>query len=117
VLVVVSVAAGLALALGVWAGVFAVLDRAVVLRQLIFGGVVEAALVVQLVVVAVAQLGGRTVGEPWTLWGYLVVVLMLLPAAAAWALAERTRWSSVVLVVAAVAVAVMQLRVWQVWSA
>ena len=35
------------------------------------------------------------------LWGYVLTQLFILPIAAAWAFAERTRWSSVVLVVAA----------------
>ncbi|MEE6274433.1 hypothetical protein [Georgenia wangjunii] len=107
----------LAAVLGAWAVVFAVRDRAVVLRQLILGGVVEAALVVQMVVMAVGQARGHAVEDPWTLWGYVVVALILLPVAAAWALAERTRWSSVVLLVAAFSIAVMEVRVWQEWVA
>ncbi len=109
--------AGLAGVLALWAALFAVRDRAVILRQLIAGGVVEAAILVQMVVAGIGQAGGHPVADPWTLWGYLVVALMVLPLAAAWALADRTRWSSVVLVVAAFTVAVMELRVWQVWSA
>lgn len=41
--------------------------------------------------------------------------LLLLPAAGWWALLDRSRWSSVVLVVAAFAIAAMQLRIWQLW--
>ena len=51
-----------------------------------------------------------------TFWGYLVTALLLLPVAAAWAFAERTRWSSVVLLVAALTVAVMEWRLVQVWT-
>ncbi|MEE6281211.1 hypothetical protein [Georgenia sunbinii] len=102
--------------LAVWALAFAIADRAVVLRQLIGGGVVVAALVVQAVVAGVLQAGGTSVSDPLTLWGYLVVSILLLPIAAVWAFADRTRWSSVVLVVAAVAIIAMELRIWQVWS-
>ncbi len=114
VVVLVSV---LAAALGVWALAFAIADRAVILRQLIAGGVVEAALVVQGVVLAAHQLGGTEVAEPVTLWGYLLVALLLLPGAAVAAFVERTRWSSIILAVAAVTILVMELRMWQLWQA
>lgn len=109
--------AALAGVLAAWALAFAITDRAVVLRQLIGGGVVLAALVVQAVVVAVLQLGGTEVSDPVTVWGYIIVAILLLPGAAVWAFADRTRWSSVVLVIAAVAIMGMELRIWQVWSA
>lgn len=109
--------AALAGALALWALAFAISDRAVVLRQLIGGGVVLAALLVQAVVAAVLQLGGAEVADPVTLWGYLIVAMLLLPGAAVWAFTDRTRWSSVVLVIVAVAIMGMELRIWQVWSA
>ena len=49
-------------------------------------------------------------------WGYVLTELILLPVAAAWAFAERSRWSSVVLLVAALTVAFLQLRMVQVWT-
>jgi hypothetical protein len=117
VLPVVVIVSVLAAALGVWALVFAVTDRAVVLRQLIAAGVVEGALVVQGLVIAIEQLTGTVVADPVTLWGYLLVALLLLPGAAVAAFAERTRWSSVVLVVAALTIVIMELRMWQLWQA
>ncbi|WP_152190436.1 hypothetical protein [Georgenia satyanarayanai] len=114
---VVLVVSALAAALGVWALVFAVQNRAVVLRQLIAGGVVEGALVVQGLVIAVEQVGGSLGSDPVLLWGYLLVAMMLLPGAALAAFVERTRWSSVVLVVAAFTIIVMELRMWQLWQA
>ena len=111
--VLVSVlAAGLAL----WAAVFALRDRAVVLRQLWGGAVVEGALLLQVVVALVWTARGDGPADAVTFWGYLVTALLLLPIAAAWAFAERTRWSSVVLLVAAVTILVMQWRLVQVWS-
>jgi hypothetical protein len=38
------------------------------------------------------------------------------PLAAAWAFAERTRWSSVVLAGAALVVAFLELRLLQIWG-
>ncbi|TRW46838.1 hypothetical protein [Georgenia yuyongxinii] len=103
--------------LGLWALWFAVVGRAVILRQLIAGGVVEVAIVAQLVVAFIGVARGYELAEPWTFWGYVVTALFLLPVAGVWALADRTRWSSVVLVVACLAILAMQARVWQVWSA
>lgn len=105
-----------ALALSGWAAWFAVTDRAVVLRQLLGAAVVEALLVVQLLVAAVLISTGSPDIEVWELWGYLVTVLLILPFAAAWAFAERSRWSSVVLVVAALTVVFLEWRLVQIWS-
>lgn len=115
---VVSAFVVMALALGLagWAGWFALRDRAVVLRQLVGGGVVEVALVAQGVVAAVAVLAGHSLVEAATFWGYLVVALLVLPLAAVWALVERTRWSSVVLVVGCLTIVVMEVRMMQVWN-
>ncbi len=105
-----------ALALAGWAGWFAARDRAVVLRQLWGAAVVEGLMVVQAVVAGIRHATGTAPAEPAVFWGYVVTQLVLLPAAALWAFAERTRWSSVVLLVAAVAVAFLQLRLDQTWG-
>ncbi len=52
-----------------------------------------------------------------SLWGYLVTVLLILPFAALWAFAERTRWSSVVLAIAALTVMFLEYRLLQIWGA
>ena len=106
----------LAVALAAWAAVFAVRDRAVVLRQLWGGAVVEGGLVLQGLVALVLTVRGEGPADAVTFWGYLVTALLLLPIAAAWAFAERTRWSSVVLLVAALTVLVMQWRLVQIWA-
>ncbi|MPV37646.1 hypothetical protein [Georgenia subflava] len=103
--------------LGLWAAWFAVRGRPVIFKQLLAGGVVEAALVVQGVVALVGVVGGHPLAEPWTYWGYLVTALFLLPVAAVWAMADRTRTSSIALVVVCVAILAMQARMWQVWTA
>lgn len=105
-----------ATAQALWAAWFVVRDRPVVLRQLWGGAVVEGLLLVQVVVAAVLLWTGShdiAVGE---LWGYLVTVLLILPFAAAWAFAERTRWSSVVMVVAALTVVFLEWRLVQIWT-
>ena len=103
-------------ALTVWAAWRAVTDKAVILRQLLAGAVVEGLLLVEIVVAAVASARGEGPADVATFWGYLVTSLVLLPVAAAWAFAERRRWSSVVLVVAGLTVAFLQYRLVAVWG-
>lgn len=110
---VAMVACGL---LALWAAFFALRDRAVILKQLIAGGVVVALLLVQAIAAVVELTGGRELVEPAVFWGYLVVALLLLPAGAVVAIAERTRWSSVALVVIALSLLVMESRILQLWS-
>ena len=88
--------------LGLWATWFAIRDRPVIFKQLVAGGVVEASLVAQVVVAVAGTAAGHRLAEPWTFWGYLVTALLLLPVAAVWAMADRTRTSSVALLVIAV---------------
>jgi len=108
--------AALCLALAGWALWFVVRDRAVILRQLWGGAVVEAVLVVQAVVAGVLAATGSPDVDGVLLWGYVLTQLLILPIAAAWAFAERTRWSSVVLFVAALTVAFLELRLLQIWG-
>ncbi len=105
------------LALATWALVFVVRDRAVILRQLFGAAVVEGIMLVQAVVAAVlAVTRGHALDGP-LFWGYTVTALVLLPIAAAWAFAERSKWSSVVLMVAALTVGFLSFRLWQIWGA
>ncbi|MEN0129664.1 MAG: hypothetical protein AAGC49_09510 [Brevundimonas sp.] len=106
----------LSLALASWATWFVVVDRAVILRQLWGGAVVEAALLVQAVIAAIVLVTGDHELSAGLFWAYVVAQLVVLPIAAAWAFAERTRWSSVVLLVASLTVAFLELRLWQIWE-
>ncbi|WP_024288020.1 hypothetical protein [Cellulomonas sp. KRMCY2] len=110
------VVAVLALLLAGWATVRTIRDQPVVLRQLWGAAVVEAALLIEVVIAVVLAVNGTTPADVPTFWGYLVTTLVILPVAAAWAFAERTRWSSVVLLVAALTVAFLQYRLLQVWA-
>ncbi|MFC8923998.1 hypothetical protein [Cellulosimicrobium sp. NPDC057127] len=116
VLALLLVVVATSLALAAWAVVFVVQDRAVVLRQLWGGAVVEGLLLVQGVVLAVLGATGTAPSDPVLLWGYYVTALVILPVAALWAFAERSRWSSVVLAVAALTVAFLEWRLWQIWN-
>lgn len=109
--------AAVCVALAGWAAWFVARDRAVVLRQLWGAAVVEGLLVVQAVVAGVLAVTGSPDVDAALFWGYVVTQAVVLPLAAAWAFAERTRWSSVVLLVAALTVAFLEYRLLQIWGA
>lgn len=77
---------------------------------------VELTLVIQIVVSIVAPFAGNhPTGSTLEFWIYLVSAAIIPPLAILWGLVERTRWSTVVLGVAALAVAVMLYRMYQIW--
>lgn len=78
---------------------------------------VEALLVAQVVVAIIAPLAGNPpTGDLLEYWVYLVSALLLPIGAVLWALMERSRWSTVILGVAAVAIAIMLWRMQVIWS-
>ncbi|MET0854455.1 MAG: hypothetical protein ABWX62_10720 [Microterricola sp.] len=80
-------------------------------------GVVELLLIVQLVISIVAPLtGNEASGSVLEFYVYLISAMLLPIAAGFWALIERSRWSTVILGVAALSVAVMLYRMLQIWT-
>ncbi len=80
-------------------------------------GLVEVLLLAQIVVAIVAPLAGNPpTGSLLEFWVYLVSAALLPPAAVVWALLERSRWSTVIMGVAALAVAVMVWRMHAIWT-
>ncbi|MGW9268850.1 hypothetical protein [Microbacterium sp. NPDC055599] len=78
---------------------------------------VELLLIGQVVVAIVAPLSGNPpTGDPLEYWVYLVSAVLLPIGAVLWALMERSRWSTVVLGVAALAIAVMLWRMQAIWT-
>nr|WP_202507978.1 hypothetical protein [Amycolatopsis rubida] len=78
--------------------------------------VIEVLLLAQLVIGIVLLAGGHHPGSLATYLAYLIGCLVVLPVGAAWALAEQSRSSTVVLGIACLAVPVMVLRLNEVWS-
>ena len=79
--------------------------------------VLELALLAQLVVGIVLLAGdGSAEGGAVTFVGYLVGVLLVLPAGLAWALGEPSRAGTAVLLIALAVVAFLELRLDQIWS-
>lgn len=76
-----------------------------------------AVLVVVQAVVAGVQMGrGHEMSETATFVGYLATNVIMLPAAAYVAYVERSRWSSVAIAVAGLVVAVLEVRLQQLWT-
>lgn len=79
--------------------------------------IVEVLLLAQIVIALVAPAVGNTpTGNAAEFWVYLVTAAIIPPLAVLWALTERSRWSTVVLGVGALAVAVMAYRMHQIWA-
>jgi hypothetical protein len=77
---------------------------------------VEVLLVTQVVVALVAPaLGNAPTGSALEFWVYLVSAVLLPPAAVVWALIERNRWSTAILGVTCLAIAVMLYRMGEIW--
>ncbi len=78
---------------------------------------VEALLIVQVIVSIVAPLTGNPpTGDLLEFWVYLVSAVLLPVGAVLWALMERSRWSTVILGVAAFAIAIMLWRMQVIWT-
>lgn len=78
---------------------------------------VELLLIAQIVVAIIAPLvGNEATGSVLEFWVYLVSAALLPPAAVFWALLERSRWSTVIMGIAAFAVAVMVWRMHAIWT-
>lgn len=78
---------------------------------------VQLGLIVQLVAsIVLVIMGERAKQDTVEFFAYLIVALMIPAAAAFWALIERSRWSTLVLGVGALTVAVMLVRMNQIWT-
>lgn len=74
-------------------------------------------LIAQVVVAIVAPLvGNPPVGSAIEYWAYLIGALLIPPAAVFWALVERSRWSTVIMGVGALSVAIMVWRMQVIWT-
>jgi hypothetical protein len=77
---------------------------------------VQLGLLVQLIFSIVIVVGGaRAKTDTVEFFAYLLVALIVPLGAAFWALIERTRWSTFVLGVGSLTVAIMLVRMHQIW--
>lgn len=77
----------------------------------------EVLLIAQVVMAVIAPFAGNApTGSALEFWVYLVPCALLPAAGVAWALLERSKWSTVIMGVAAAAVAVMVWRMYVIWT-
>ena len=78
---------------------------------------IEVLLVIQVVIAIIAPLAGNPPsGSILEFWVYLVSAVLLPVAGVGWALVERSRWSTVIMGVVALSVAVMIWRMQVIWT-
>ncbi|MCA1655270.1 MAG: hypothetical protein LC635_02180 [Pseudonocardiaceae bacterium] len=112
-----------ALAAAVWAAVLVVASQPLRIREwhglwlLGLVALLELGLFAQLVGGVVRMIGDDRELDAFAFVGYLVAPLVVLPLAALWSLAERTRWGAGVLVIGCLTVPVLIVRLRQVWEA
>jgi hypothetical protein len=105
------------LLVGVWAAVAAAMERRVSGAQLVTAAVVEVLLLVAGATAMVMLARDGQGVEPITFVGYWLTAVLLLPVGAFWAIGERSRWGNGVLALSGVVVAVLVLRLQQIWDA
>jgi hypothetical protein len=103
------------LLLGVWCFGSAARHRWLGAAQVLGLIAVELVLLAQAVAATVRIIGGERPEQFGTFVGYLVTSVIVLPLAAVLSFMERTRWGSVIAGVAGLVVAVLTLRLRQVW--
>lgn len=67
------------------------------------------------ITIGVLVSGGRSKGDVIEFYGYLITALIVAVGAGLWSLAERSKFSTVILGSANLTVAIMLLRMWQIW--
>lgn len=111
-----------ALGAGVWALVLMVVNRPVMPDRWFGVGLLGVLLLLELGLLGQAVAGlvqlfttDRDI-ENLTFGGYLVAPVVIIPVAAFWALAERSRWGPGVLLVGCLSIPVLILRMNQIWA-
>jgi hypothetical protein len=100
----------------VWGIVTAIADKPPGKAQLLFAAGVWLVTLVQSVIAGIRLAAGFDPRSPATLIGYLIGIVLLIPVAWFWANSERTRYSGLVLAVAALATLAMTLRLLTLWT-
>lgn len=105
------------LLLGGWTGSQAYRRRPTTDAQMVGAIGLEVALLVQTAIAIVKLIGGADLTESVTFVAYSIGILLPLPLGFYLARIERTRWGSLSLCFTALVVAVMTLRLMQLWQA
>jgi hypothetical protein len=103
------------LLVGAWCFVSAARQRWLGAGQVVALIAVELVLLAQAVAAAIRVVGGERPEQFGTFIAYLITSVIVVPLAVLLAFMERTRWGSVIAGVGGVVVAVLTLRLRQVW--
>lgn len=112
-----------ALGAAAWAALLMIVGRPLLVRKwhglwlLGLLALLELGLLGQAVGGIVNLIGADRAVDGFSFVGYLLAPLLILPLAAFWSLAERTRWGPGVLVIGCLTVPVLIVRLRQVWEA
>jgi hypothetical protein len=107
---------GGALAGAAWCALLVALDRPMGDPLFWLLAAIELGLVALLVGGSIALAGTDRDVDGLTFVGYLATVWLILPVGVAWAASEKSRWGTGVLLAACLTVAVMVLRLQQLWA-
>lgn len=102
--------------LALWAGVAAALDRQPGDKHLLGLVLAEVLVIAQVVLAGVRLSRGERPDDTGSFVGYLVLTVFLLPGASIWSMEERTRWGTAVLAVGPLVLAVVVVRLLDLWS-
>ena len=100
----------------IWGLITAVANKPPGKAQLLFAAFLELVVVAQSLIAGFRLVAGFRPAELATTIGYLIGIVIMIPVAWLWANSERTRFSGVVLAVAALAVLGMTLRLLELWT-
>lgn len=104
------------LVLAGWAAVETARARRVSGAQLLFAAVLELLLLLQAGAALFRLPAAGSSVDTITFVGYLLTTVLLLPVGALWAIGERSRWGNGVLALSGAVVAVLVLRLQQIWG-
>ena len=99
-----------------WTAVLAALNRRATNSLLIELALAELLVLVQLVIAVVLVIGGSHPDSTVTFLAYAIGEIVILPIGVLWSQAEKSRSSTLVIAVACLALAVMTVRMLQMWS-
>lgn len=107
---------GIAAVSAIWGAVSAIIGKPPGNLQFYWSFLAVLAVLAQSVVGFVALAAGNPPSEVATSIAYLIGIVLLMPAAIFWALSDRSRYSGLVMTVAGIAIAVMSVRLLNLWG-
>lgn len=77
---------------------------------------VEVALILGGIAAFLGSVRGSGDGDPVLFWSYFATTLIIAPLAVVWAVGDKSRWGTGVVVIAMITIAVLVIRLGQIWQ-